>query len=155
MRRIRELEKMTAPQAWPRLGFDVAPVWQMYIDSMENWKRSYESLGQSASGNQGSLSHERVAAHDNAPALDWQKSAEELLRRFVAQQIDLCRFFGHRWEQYLRLSGQVARCRSASELGQIQTAFLSQLATDYANESAKLMQPFGMALPNWLANRHY
>jgi hypothetical protein len=148
---------MTAPQAWPPLDFDVAPVWKMYIDSMENWKRTYENLARSTNCNQGSFARDSIAAYDKAdttPALDWQKSAEELFRRFVEQQIGLCRFFGHRWEEYLRLYDQVTRCRSASEFGQIQTAFLTGLAADYANESAKLMQPFGMAASNWLVNRH-
>jgi hypothetical protein len=145
---------MTAPQPWQRFDFDVAPVWKMYIDSMENWKRNCESLAKTANGNQGSFSRESVTPAENALAA-WNKSGEDLFRRFVEQQIGLCRFFGHRWEQYLKLSDQVAHCRSAPELGQIQSAFLTQFATDYANETSKLMQPLGDAMSHWLANRHH
>jgi hypothetical protein len=154
-RRDREPE-MTTPQAWPQFGFDAAPVWKMYIDSMETWKRNCENLAKNGNGNGKQAAFLNVGvtpAYDNASP-NPQKSGEELFKRFIEQQIELCRFFGNRWEQYIKFSEQVARCQSASELGQIRSAFLSQLATDYANEGSKVMQPFGAAFSNWITNRN-
>ncbi len=73
--------------------------------------------------------------------MNWQKSGEELFRRFIQNQIELCHFFGNRWEQYLRLPDQLSQCRSLTELGNLQTSFLNQFANDYMHETEKLAQP--------------
>jgi hypothetical protein len=70
--------------------------------------------------------------------LQWQKSGEELFRRFVQSQIELWRFLGGRWEQYLKLLEQISQCRSLTELGELQSAFLSKFASDYLQEAGKL-----------------
>jgi len=59
----------------------------------------------------------------------------------VQNQIELCDFFGRRWEQYLKLPGQLSQCRSLTELGELQSAFLAQFANDYMQETEKLAKP--------------
>ena len=81
-----------------------------------------------------------TSAHD-AALLNWQKSGEELFKRFVQNQIELCHFFGSRWEHYLKLPEQLSQCRSLTELGNLQSSFLSQFAKDYMHETEKLAHP--------------
>jgi hypothetical protein len=52
--------------------------------------------------------------------------------------MELCEFFRDRWAQYLNLPEQVSKCRSLTELGELQSAFLSKFANDYLLEAGKL-----------------
>jgi len=135
---------------------ETSPVLKMYMDSIELWKKNYENFtksakemqsafgangsGASLTGQAGQATESAASAAD-AVLLNWQKSAEELFKRFVQNQIEICRFFGTRWEQYLKLPDQVSHCRSITELGNIQAAFMSQFATDYMHETEKLAKP--------------
>ena len=74
----------------------------------------------------------------NDALLNWRKSGEEIFKRFVQNQMELCHFFGHRCEQYLKLPEQLSQCRSLTELGELQSAFLSKFANDYLLEAGKL-----------------
>ena len=73
--------------------------------------------------------------------LHWPKSGEEVFKRFVQNQMELCHFFGHRCEQYLKLPEQLSQCRSLTELGNLQSSFLSQFSNDYMQETEKLAKP--------------
>jgi hypothetical protein len=65
----------------------------------------------------------------------------------VQSQIELWRFLGGRWEQYLKLPEQISQCRSLTELGELQSAFLSKFASDYLQEAGKLARQGGGGLP--------
>ncbi len=130
--------------------FDMSPVLRMYTESVEAWKKSYETLAKSAKEMQsayGADADKAAQAADggasaiDAAVLNWQKSSEELFKRFVENQVEICRFFGNRWEQYLKLPDQVSHCRSITDLGNVQAQFLSQFANDYMHESEKLAKP--------------
>jgi hypothetical protein len=84
---------------------------------------------------------------NDAAMLTWQKSGEEIFKRFVQNQMELCHFFGHRCEQYLNLPKQISQCRSLTELGELQSAFLSKFANDYLLEAGKLTRQGGGGLP--------
>jgi len=156
------------PQSSQTGAFDLSPVLKAYVDSIEVWKKNYENLAKSTQEMQGFAAGDRsgsgfateghggvgaasssgtpspdsaTAAYDT-DALQWQKSGEDLFKRFVQQQIELCRFFGSRWEQYLSLSDQVAHSNSVAELGTIYQSFFTRFASDYAQETEKLAQPF-------------
>ena len=86
--------------------------------------------------------------------VNWQKMGGDVFKRFVQNQIEICRFFGHRWEQYLALPDQFSQCRTVTELGNAQTAFLKQLASDYMHETGRLAQPVTEAMSNWSGTRH-
>ena len=122
--------------------FDIAPMWKMYMESAAVWKKNYGSLLNGtpfrANGiDENSGAGLATSLYDGA-SLQWQKSGEELFKRFVQNQMELWRFLGGRWEQYLKLPEQISQCRSLTELGELQSAFLSKFASDYLLEAGKL-----------------
>lgn len=139
---------VSQPQSAPRFDFDFGPAFKMYMENLEKWRKSYEQLAQ-VSRVQPAYTAEAVSPNYDKAVGQWQKTGEELVRRFVEQQIELCRFFEKRWEQYLSLSDQLAQCRSAIDYSQAQLAFMNQLASDYARESGKFMQPMNELMAGW------
>ncbi len=134
---------MNAQQSPQSAYLNMAPVMKMYLDSMEAWKKNYDSLNANGKTAQPAYSPEDAkVAYDSALA-NWHKSGEEVYKRFVEQQIEICRFFAARWEQYLKLPGQLAHCQTPADLQQVQTNFLSQFANDYVRETGKLSRPVG------------
>ena len=132
--------------AEPSSPFDFSPMFKMYMKTIELWKKDYEIFLKSAplpaDGIDGKRAEaESITSPNDAALLDWQKSGDELFKRFVQNQIEVCHFFGHRWEQYLKLSEQLSQCRSLTELGNLQSSFLSQFANDYMQETEKLAKP--------------
>ena len=123
--------------------FDISPTLKMYLEFIELWKRNYENFLKSAplgadgmDGNKAEV--ESITSPNNAAPLNWQESGEEIFKRFVQNQMELCHLFGHRWEQYLKLPEQLSQCRSVTKLGKQQSAFLSKFASDYMQEAGKL-----------------
>jgi len=137
-----------------RADLDLGPALKLYIDGMESWKKQYENLLQTAIPAQSVSPYKPVRPSQDEAMSSWQKSGQELFKRFVEQQVELCRFFGKRWEEYLALPGQFADCKTPAEAGQMQLAFMNQMAADYAQESAKLMQPMGDLMAKWVSGRH-
>ena len=140
--------------AQPSSPFDIAPMLKTYMESIELWKKNYENMMKSAKDMQGASGANEVthspagsSAYD-AALLNWQKSGEELFKRFVENQIELCHFFSGRWEQYLKLPQQLSQCRSLTELGNLQSSFLSQFANDYRHETEKLAHPVAELMTN-------
>jgi hypothetical protein len=87
------------------------------------------------------MTTESITSRNDAAMSDWQESGEEIFKRFVQNQMELCHFFGHRCEQYLKLPERLSQCRSLTELGNLQSSFLSQFANDYMKETEKLAKP--------------
>ena len=147
---------MTAQSSSP---FDTSPMLKMYMESIELWKKNYENMMKNAKGMQGTFGANGAGQVAHSPAgsastydaalLNWHKSGEELFKRFVQNQIELCHFFGSRWEQYLKLPDQLSQCRSLTELGTLQSSFLSQFANDYMHETEKLAHPVAELMANW------
>ncbi len=65
--------------------------------------------------------------------------------------MEICRFFGKRWEQYLDLPRDLSRCRTPADIAQVQSAFLTKMAADYGIEGKHLMQVFQKLLANRIA----
>jgi hypothetical protein len=143
--------------AQPSSPFDISAMLKMYTESIELWKKNYENMMKSAKDMQGTLgandaahlkrSSAGASAYD-AALLNWQKSGEELFKRFVQNQIELCHFFSSRWEQYLKLPEQLSQSRSLTELGNLQSSFLRQFANDYMHETEKLAHPVAELMTN-------
>ena len=94
--------------AQPSSSFDISPMWKMYMEPIELWKKNYETFLKStpfrADGIDGKKAEaESIISAYNAALLNCQKSGEEIFKRFVQNQMELCHFFGHRCEQYLKL----------------------------------------------------
>jgi len=126
--------------------FDIAPIWKKYMEPVEAWRKNYEAFLKSApfgANGLGEISGAGLATstsfYDGA-LLQWQKTGEALFKRFVQNQMELCEFFRDRWAQYLQLPEQLSQCRSATKLGELQSAFLSKFASDYTQEAGKLSQ---------------
>ncbi len=144
---------MNAHQSPQSFDFNVGPVMKMYLDSVEAWKKNYEALTMNQKGipNIYSMDGAKNPYESGLPA--WNKTGEEFFKRFVEQQIELCRFFASRWEQYLRLSEQLSQCQSPADYGQVQAAFMNQAANDYMHEAGKLNQPLGEFMSHMTINR--
>jgi len=144
--------------AQPSSPFDISPMLKTYMQSIELWKKNYENMMKGAMDMQGVPgAHEAAkvkpssagASASDAALLNWRKSGEELFKRFVENQIELCHFFSNRWEQYLKLPEQLSQCRSLTELGNLQSSFLNQFANDYMHETEKLAHPVAELMTNW------
>jgi hypothetical protein len=143
-------DQATSPQ---RSDFDFAPALKMYMDSMEIWKENYEKFLQNANlastfqgADSAQASHEQVVT-------DWQKSSEALYRRFIEQQIELFHFLGRRLELYRDMPEQLAQCKTPADFAQMEIAFLNRMATEYAQETAKLMTPMTELMTAWASGR--
>lgn len=145
--------------AQPSSPFDISPMLKTYMQSIELWKKNYENMIKGAMDMQGvpgangaaqvKVSPPAGASAQDAALLNWRKSGEELFKRFVENQIELCQFFSNRWEQYLKLPEQLSQCRSLTELGNLQSSFLNQFAKDYRHETEKLAHPAAELMTNW------
>jgi hypothetical protein len=124
-------------------SFDPSAVLGMYLASIDAWKNNYDAFVQAPAPQQGQTNRalNPDAAFEDMPA-QLQKSGEEIFRHAVELQIELCRFFGKRWEQYLDLPSDLSRCRSSADFAQIQSTFLTKMAADYGLESRRLAQAF-------------
>ena len=87
------------------------------------------------------MTTESITSPNDDALLDWQKAGEEIFKRFAQNQMELCHFFSHRCEQYLKFPERLSRCRSLTELENLQSSFLSQFANDYMQETEKLAKP--------------
>ena len=129
--------------------FDIAPMWKMYMEPVEAWRKNYETFLKSVplgANGLGEMSGAGLAtSFCDGALLQWQKSGEELFKKFVQYQIEVCHFLGGRWEQYLKLPEQLSQCRSLTELADLQSAFLSKFASDYIQEAGKLAQQVEVA----------
>ena len=74
-------------------------------------------------------------------AVQLQKAGEDIFRRAIEEQIELCRFFGRRWEQYLNLPSDVSRCRSVLDLAQVQSTFLTKMLLTMASRAGGFCKP--------------
>ncbi len=145
--------------AQPSSPFDISPMLKMYMESIELWKKNYDNMMKNAKDVQGEFGANGAAQVTHSPAggtsahdaalLNWHKSGEELFKRFVQNQIEICHFFGSRWEQYLKLPEHLSQCRSLTELGNLQKSFLSQFAKDYMHETEKLAHPVADLMTSW------
>ena len=92
----------------PSSPFDISPMLKMYMESIELWQKNYENFLKSvllgADGIDGKKAEaESITSAYDAALLNWQESGEEIFKRFVQNQMELCHFFGHRCDQYLKL----------------------------------------------------
>ena len=84
----------------PLSPIDISPTLKMYMEFIELSKRNYENFLKSASlranGMDGKKAEvESITSPNDAAMLNWQKSGEEIFKRFVQNQMELCHFFGH------------------------------------------------------------
>ena len=141
-----------AQQTLSQTPFDPGAVFGMYLASIDTWRKNHDAFVQTSRTQQGQtngvLNPGAVFENTSAQLL---KSGEDMFRRAVELQIELCRFFGKRWEQYLDLPSDISHCRSAADIAQLQSAFLTKMAADYGIEGRRLAQAFQELGSNWMA----
>jgi hypothetical protein len=142
-------------QAQSAEHIDITPLVKAYMEGLESWRKPCEALltddGPAPEGAEAG----RVASGFEAGMTAWRTAGGDAFKGFVEQQIELCRFLGSRWERYLDLPEQCAHCRTPLEIGQLQAAFLSRMAADYAVESTMLMQPMSKLVARYATGRLY
>ena len=132
--------------------FDGGPVLEMYFASLDAWKKNLDAFAEGA-GHMQKQGGEALSAAGNPSnaSAQVQNAAEDIFGRAVEQQMELWRFFGKRWEQYLSLPADISRCRSAMEVAQLQLAFLRKMAADYSVESNQFARSLQGLAPDWTA----
>jgi hypothetical protein len=85
----------------------------MYMQPIELWRKNYESFLKGTPFGVNGIgeilgAHLATSLYEGA-LLQWQKSGEELFKRFVQNQMELCEFFRDRWAQYLKLPEQLSQ----------------------------------------------
>jgi hypothetical protein len=139
-------------QSIPQLSFDKSPAEEIFSASVEAWKKNLDAFG----GTQKPQAEQYDGNPDRRPATPARTAAqtalpwENMFGRMVQGQMELCRFFERRWEQYLYLPGEISRCRSPMELAQLQLAFLTQMAADYGLEGRHFARAFQELVPEAL-----
>ncbi|MFZ0571599.1 MAG: hypothetical protein WAM63_14085 [Rhodomicrobium sp.] len=123
--------------------FETSTVMDMYMASVEAWKKNMDALAEASESQlkQRSLSSSPSADLEKT-SVQLQKTGENIFRRAIEEQMELCRFFGKRWEQYLSLPANISRCRSPAEIAQLQLSFLTKMASDYGTEGRHFAQTF-------------
>lgn len=137
---------MSNAQAAPQNAFDISPVFKLYNDSVEAWKQNFDKLIEAGKPSQSAEATDMFAVN-TAQAANLQKTGEDLFKRLVEQQIEICRFLGKRWEEYLMLPERLHRCKSLGDFTQVQTAFMNKMVSDYTQEAKRLSEPFLAMMP--------
>jgi hypothetical protein len=141
-----------AQQTLSQTPFDPGAVLGMYLASIDAWKKNANAIVHASRLQQGQMNGalNPDGALENTSA-QLQKSGEDIFRHAVELQIELCRFFGKRWEQYLDLPSDLSHCRSPAGIAQIESTFLTKMATDYALEGMRLAHAFQELGSDWMA----
>jgi len=115
----------------------------MYVSSVEALKKNLDAFAVASLPQQKQQTNypaSTITMEKTSQSL--QKAGERLYRRIVEEQIELHRFFGKRWAQYLSLPADISRCRSAADIAQLQLSFLTRMAADYGAEGRHVAQRF-------------
>ncbi len=90
-------------------------------------------------------------AEMNGPVLEaLMHSGEAYAKACLAWQEEVCRFFGSRLQWDGRVSAALAKCRTLTELAEIQQDWAKTAAQDYFDEVGRLTQIASGFVPSWL-----
>jgi hypothetical protein len=65
--------------------FDIAPMWKMYMEPIELWKKNYETFLKSTPGTCGLGGAGSATSFYDGALLQWQKTGEELFQEVCAE----------------------------------------------------------------------
>lgn len=129
----------SAQQSLSQARFDAGPVLDIYLASLEAWKKNFDAF---AEASQQQTKTQAAAVTIESTSNQLEKTGADIFRRLIQEQVELCRFFGKRWEQYLSLPSDISRCHSPADLAQLQLAFLTKTAADYGIEGRHFARTF-------------
>lgn len=145
---------MSTPyQSTPNFDFDFAPAMKLFMDNMEVWKQNYEQFVKTSSLGVPATGAEQLTKPAEQAMGNWKAAGEALFKSFIEQQVEICRFFGRRWETYLDYPRRLSACKTPAELAELEMEFLKRMAEDYSQESAKLAKPVNDLMAAWTAGR--
>ncbi|HEY7646080.1 MAG TPA: phasin family protein [Hyphomicrobiales bacterium] len=136
-----------------QFDIDVTPVFRMYQESVDAWKKNYEALLANAGASPVKSAPNFFGNGYERAMTDWQEVGGDVFKRLVEQQVELCRFLGHRWEAYLKLPDKLSHCKTPAEFAQLQQDFINQMGAEYMQESIKLAQPLAEFATSWTGRR--
>jgi hypothetical protein len=144
---------MSTPSQKPaNFDFDFAPAVRLFVDNMEVWKQNYEQFLKTSGA--APVSGPELLTKPAEQALgNWKAAGEALFTSFIEQQVEVCRFFGRRWETYLDYPRRLAACKTPADIGEVEMEFLKRMAEDYTQESAKLAKPVNDLMSAWASGR--
>jgi hypothetical protein len=151
--RDREIVMNTQLPSGQNFDFDFAPAMKLYMDSVEGWKQNYEKLLKGANFTPAAGGAALIAKPVEQAMSNWQAAGEALFKTFIGQQVELCQFFGRRWEIYRDYPRRISSCKTPAELAEVETEFLNRMAADYSHESAKLTKSMNDLVAAWAAGR--
>lgn len=130
-------------QALAQPRFETSSVMDMYLASVNAWKKNLDAFSE-ASGSQVKQRNDMPspAAEMEKTSAQLQRTGENIFRHVIEEQIELCRFFEKRWEQYLSLPADISRCHSPTDIAQLQLSYLTRMAADYGTEGRRFAQAF-------------
>lgn len=125
----------SAQQSLSQARFDAGPVLDIYLASLEAWKKNFDAFAEASQQQTKQITKTQAASVTiESTSNQLEKTGADVFRRLIQEQVELCRFFGKRWEQYLSLPSDISRCHSPADLAQLQLAFLTKMAADYGIE---------------------
>lgn len=117
--------------------FEFVPALKLFMENMEVWKKNYEQVLKGA--NIASAAGSELPVNPAEQAIGaWSSAGEALFTSFVEQQIELCRFYGKRWETYLDHPRRLSRCKNPADAIELQMEFVKKMAEDYTHETMTL-----------------
>ncbi len=120
---------------------DLLPILKLYLEGIEAWKKNYDQFVDANKASRAFDTQDRTLFANSSETNDLQKSAESLFKRQIENQIEICRFYGKRWEEYLTIADCIHRCKTMADLGKMQSAFVTKMINDYTAEGKRLWEP--------------
>jgi hypothetical protein len=80
----------------------------------------------------------------------WVHNWEAYAKAWLSWQQEVLRFWGARLQWDGQVSGAFAKCRTMSELAEIQQDWAMSTARDYAEELTRLAQAGANLVPSWM-----
>lgn len=140
-------------QSAANFDFDFAPAMKLFMDNMGVWKQNYEQLLKTSNFAVPATGSDLLARPAEQALGNWKAAGEALFKSAIEQQVELCRFFGRRWETYLDFPRRLSACKTPAEIAEVEVEFLKKMAEDYAQESAKLAKPVNDLMGAWASGR--
>jgi hypothetical protein len=116
---------------------------QAYFETLDMWRKNYESMLSGMTGNSPAApppAAEAARAASDSAGL-WRQPLEAFMQQVAQQQMELCRFWNQRLEQYAGFPSHAGQCKTLAELGQMQMNFFNKMMTDYAEEMRRFGNP--------------